>query len=267
MKVICVDDERLLMEDTVALCRELDQVDEATGFTRAADALHWLERERADVALLDIDMPGMNGIELAAAIREKWPDTAIIFLTGYSQYALDAFDVHASAYLLKPVRKDRLAAEIAYAAAGPRRRQTSRVAAQTFGNFDLLVDGKPVAFRQAKCKELLAYLIDRHGASVTRREAFAILWEDRQYDRSMQKQFDVIIRSLRATLAELKIGEILEMQSATLRVNPDLISCDAWRWLEGDRDAINAYRGECMSNYSWASLTEGMLSQAAVRPK
>ena len=62
MKVICVDDERLLMEDTVAICRELDQVDEATGFTRAADALHWLERERADVALLDIDMPGMNGI-------------------------------------------------------------------------------------------------------------------------------------------------------------------------------------------------------------
>lgn len=61
----------------------------------------------------------------------------------------------------------------------------SRVEARAFGNFDLLVDGKRVAFKRAKSKELMAYLIDRHGASVTRREAFAVLWEDRTYDLSM----------------------------------------------------------------------------------
>lgn len=259
MKVICVDDERLLMEDTVAMCRELALVDEAVGFTRPADALMYLDRERADLALLDIDMPGMNGIELAEAIRERQPDVSVIFLTGYPEYALKAYEVHPVGYLLKPVKKEKLEAEIAYALGISRQKPGGRIEAHTFGNFDLLVDGKPVSFRQAKCKELLAYLIDREGATVTRREAFAVLWENRSYDRPMQKQFDVIIRSLRTTLNECGVGEIFEMQSAAMRVNPELISCDAWRLLAGDPEAERAFRGEYMSNYSWAEEKTGSL--------
>ena len=114
MKVICVDDERLLMEYTVAMCLKIDGIDEAKGFTQPREALQWLSHERVDAALLDIDMPGMNGIELAAAIKEKWPDTAILFLTGYPQYALDAFRVHANCYLLKPVKKQKLEEEFRY---------------------------------------------------------------------------------------------------------------------------------------------------------
>ncbi|MBQ8161216.1 MAG: response regulator [Clostridia bacterium] len=260
MKVICVDDERLLMEDTVGRCREVDHV-EATGFTHPADAISYLSREHADVALLDIDMPGMNGIELARKLREICPPLQVIFLTGYPQYALDAYEVHPCSYLIKPVKKDRLEAELAFASSIVLRRQPVPVEARTFGNFDLFVHGKPVAFRQAKCKELLAYLIDRNGASVTRREAFAILWEDRMYDRPMQKQLDTIIRLLRTTLIQEGIGEIFEMKSAALRINPDLISCDAWRYLEGDPDARRAYRGEYMSNYSWALFTERCMTE------
>ena len=260
MRVICVDDERLLMEDTVALCLEIDGIDEAKGFTQPKEALRYLEHERVHAALLDIDMPGMNGIDLAAAIKEKWPDTAIFFLTGYPQYALDAFGVHAACYLLKPVKKQKLEEEFRYLMGNGQRKRENRVEARAFGNFDLLVDGKPVAFKRAKSKELLAYLIDRHGASVTRREAFAVLWEDRAYDRLMQKQLDEMIRSLRATLADYGIGEILEMQSGTLRVNPDFISCDAWRCLAGDKEASQSFHGEYMSNYSWASLTESRIA-------
>lgn len=261
MRILCVDDERLLMEDTVALCRTLDDVEEATGFTRPGDALCFLEQNRVDAALLDIDMPDMNGIELARNIRETWPDLPIIFLTGYSQYALEAYAVHPSGYLLKPVKKEKLAEELAYAAGKAERRTTAHIEAHTFGNFDLLVDGSPVTFRQAKCKELLAYLIDRHGASVTRREAFAVLWEDRMYDRPMQKQLDTIIRMLRTTLTEYHVDEIFEMQSATMRVNPEKLTCDAWRYLAGDPKAIRVYRGEYMSNYSWAIFTEGYLDE------
>lgn len=260
MRVICVDDERLLMEDTVALCLEIDGIDEAKGFTQPKEALRYLEHERVDAALLDIDMPGMNGIDLAAAIKEKWPDTAIFFLTGYPQYALDAFEVHANCYLLKPIKKQKLEAEFRYLIGNGQRKRDHRVEARAFGNFDLMVDGKPVAFKRAKSKELLAYLIDRRGASVTRREAFAVLWEDRAYDRLMQKQLDEIIRSLRATLADYGIDEIFEMQSGTLRVNPDFISCDAWRYLSGEKETSQTFHGEYMSNYSWASLTESRIA-------
>lgn len=263
MRAICVDDEKLLMEDTVCQLAELPQIDEAKGFTRAADALDWLEGHGADLALLDIDMPGMNGMELAAVIKTRWPNTAIVFLTGYPQYALDAFELRASGYILKPAARERLEEEIAYVLAGKRERSGGRVVMRTFGNFDCFVDGKPLVFRQAKCKELLAYLVDRRGSSVTRGEAFAILWEDRLYDRSMQKQLDVIIRSLRATLQENGIAAVLEMESGTLRIDPDRVQCDLYRFLRGESDAIAAYRGEYMSGYAWAELTEGYLTRKA----
>ena len=83
MKIICVDDERLLMECTVSRCRELGMVDEVNGFVRPDEALGYIENNTVDIALLDIEMPGMNGIELAARIKSASPDTAIVFLTGY----------------------------------------------------------------------------------------------------------------------------------------------------------------------------------------
>ena len=261
MRAICVDDEMLITDYVVSLCRSMPPLREAEGFTHGRDALRWLKDHDADLALLDIDMPDMNGLALAAEIKKLRPNMAIIFLTGFSEYAVDAFELHASGYLLKPVNKDKLAAEIAYALSGKRKEPEGHIIARTFGNFDLFVDGELVTFRQAKCKELLAYLIDRQGGSVTRAEAFSILWGDRLYDRSMQKQFDVIIRSMRNTLEEHGIGDILEMKKGALRIRPELISCDAWRFFSGDADAVNAYRGEYMSAYSWASETEGFMSR------
>ena len=259
MRVICVDDEKLLMEDTLSMCRALPQIGEAVGFTRADEALEWLEHNPADLALLDIDMPGMNGLELAAAIKARQPETAIIFLTGYAQYAVDAFSLRASGYLLKPVSLERLAADVDYALAGKTRHMTGHVVVKTFGNFDVFVDGKSVGFRMAKCRELLAYLVDRQGTGVKRAELAAILWEDRIYDRRLQKQLDVYIRSLRDSLRSCGIEEILEMRRGSLRIRPELMTCDAYLFFAGDSDAVNAYRGEYMSAYSWASMTESLM--------
>ena len=231
MTAICVDDEPLVLQLSLSLIRELPQFKQVEGFGGSVEALDWLETPRPDLALLDIDMPAINGIALAIRIKEQYPDTAIIFLTGYTQYAVEAFALHASGYLMKPIN-------------------------QTFGNFDVFVDGKAVAFNRSKSKELLAYLVDRKGSSVSRTEAFAVLWEDNAYDRSMQKQLDVVIRSLRGTLQENGIGEILEMKSGNMRIIPELLDCDLYRFFSGDAEAINEYRGEYMSSYSWASLTE-----------
>ena len=261
MKILCVDDEALVLQLTLSMCRELPQVDEAEGFSYVQDALDWLDTNAPDAALLDIDMPEMNGLQLAAKIKEKRPDTAIIFLTGFSQYAVDAFAMHASGYLLKPLDKDRLIEELNYAGSRHEAEKTDHIMAVTFGNFDLFVDGQAVQFSRSKAKELLAYLIDRQGSNVTRAEAFSALWEDTFYDRSMQKQFDVILRSLRMALDDAGIPEILEMQRGYLRVRPELIRCDLYRFMEGDPRAVNAYRGEYMSAYSWANFTEGRLAQ------
>ena len=259
MIAICVDDERRIMEHTVRMCLKLPQITAAEGFVRSRDALEWLETHPADLALLDIDMPELNGIELAARIKALRPDIAVIFLTGFSQYALDAFSVHANGYLMKPVMEDKLSQEIACVLAYRQPKQDAHILVRTFSGFDVFVDGEMVAFSQAKCKELLAFLVDRQGNSVTRAEAFAILWEDRTYDRPMQKQMDNIIRSMRKTLTDYHIEEMFEMRRGTMRVCPEAFVCDAYQFFQGDTGSISAYRGEYMGAYTWASITESYM--------
>ena len=214
MTIVCIDDEKLVLDLTVSLCRELPMKPEVIGFQRANDALSWLNDNTADITLTDINMPDMNGLVLAAKLKKQCPDMKIIFLTGYSEYAVEAFALHASGYILKPVGKERL-----------------------------------------------AYLIDRLGHSVSRANVFAVLFEDKQYDRSMQKQLDVIIRSLRETLRKYDAEDIFELSRGNLRIRPEKINCDMYRFLNGDIDAINSYRGEYMNSYSWAALTEAFIDQ------
>ena len=265
MKVICVDDEELILQLTVSLCRELPMVSWAEGFRKPEDALAQLKKDPADVAILDINMPGMDGLALAARIKKVCPDIAIIFLTGYSEYAVEAFAMHASGYLLKPVSKERLADELAYAGQKKHIQRRSRIQVKTFGNFDILVDGEVVNFSRSRAKELLAYLVDRQGYSVTRAGAFSALWEDAEYGRSMQKQLDVVIRSLKDTLEKYGISEIFEMSKGSMRICPELLDCDLYHFFEGDIDAVNAFRGEYMSSYAWANLTEAYMERMRLR--
>ena len=77
----------------------------------------------------------------------------------------------------------------------------------------------------------------------------------------MQKQLDVIIRGLRSALQNAGIEEMLEIQSGAIRAVPETFDCDLYRFLEGDEATIKEYRGEYMSAYSWASMTEGYLEE------
>ena len=259
MKAICVDDENLILELAVALLEDFGLFDEVKGFSSGQEALDYMNENNVGLALLDVDMPEMDGLTLAKIIKERSPQTSIIFLTGYSEYAVDAFSIHADGYLLKPIARDKLFQEVQYVIDNRDEDSGTIVKALTFGNFDLFVKGETVVFKRSKSKELLAFLIDNKGGSVTRAEAFAALWEDGMYDRAMQKQMDVIIRSLKDTLSEYDISDILEIKSGAMRIRPELIDCDMYKFLDGDEDAVKSFRGVYMNSYYWASTTEGAL--------
>lgn len=192
-------------------------------------------------------------------VKDISPNTDIIFLAESEKFAFEAFSVRALGYLLKPVSKEALENEINYVLSRKPVNKEKKVKIKTFGSFEVYVNEKQVKFHMAKCKEILAYLVDIQGDSATRAEIAAVLWEDRIYDRKLQKQLDVYIRSLRKTLEEYGIADIFEMKRATLRIIPEKFECDVYKFFLGDADAVKEYRGEYMRAYSWASITEGTL--------
>ena len=155
LKIICIDDEELVLNLTVSLCRELPMKPEAIGFERPGEALLWLKDHTADIAIMDINMPEMNGLTLAERVKKLRPEISIIFLTGYPEYALKAFELHASGYIIKPVGRERLLSEIQYVISHNRKSEPhAHIEAHTFGEFDLMVDGVSVHFSRARAKEL-----------------------------------------------------------------------------------------------------------------
>ncbi len=265
MNVLLVDDEELILTFTIKICKKIPGITNVWGFTSPKKALVWFRDHTVDIAFLDIDMPEMNGLELAARIKEISPDTAILFLTGHDHFAVSAFEMHATGYLLKPVTPERLEEEVNYVLSGMRSESTSRIRVQTFGHFDVFVDGRLVSFGRSRAKELLALLVDRQGEPLSRKEAFELMWEGEIYDRPMQKQFDVAIRSLKSTLDEYGAGQMINLSRSGMKICPGSFDCDLYRFLNGDVDAVNSYRGEYLGEYAWAVMTEGWMTEKLTR--
>ena len=266
MRAICVDDEAMTLEYTVDRCRELAQMDLAEGFTEAQAALEWLKDNPVDIAFLDIDMPDMDGITLAAKIKEIHPNIAIVFLTAYKQFAYDAMSVRPSGYLLKPLTREALLEEVEYAMMKAQYKPLNsgnRIVIRTFGNFDVFIDGELLAFSRSKSKEVLAFLVDQQGRGVRRSEIYGALWEDENYEHQQQKYLDVIIRSLRETLKQAGVSQIFEMKNGLLRVLPETFDCDLYRFVQGDPVAVRAYKGKYMVGYSWADFGDDRVGISA----
>ena len=124
MRCVVAEDEQLLRDELVALlARDFPELAIVAVCEDGAEALEAIGEHQPEVAFLDIRMPGLTGLEVAAAASEASPGTQVVFVTAYNQYAIDAFDRGAVDYLLKPIAPDRLAATMkrikARAAAGP----------------------------------------------------------------------------------------------------------------------------------------------------
>src|SRR5215510_868001 len=108
LRVIVVDDEQLAREE---LCYQLEQMPAIEVVAQAGNGLEALaavERHQPDVAFLDIQMPGLGGFEVARRLLEREDSPALIFVTAFDQHAIEAFEVNAVDYLLKPVEASRL---------------------------------------------------------------------------------------------------------------------------------------------------------------
>ncbi len=116
MRVVIVDDEAPARERLKRLLTEIDDCELSGEASNGQDALQLCQQQRPDVLLLDVRMPGLSGIDVAQHLNSLEEPPAVIFTTAYDEYALDAFEAEAIGYLLKPVRKEKLARALRHAA-------------------------------------------------------------------------------------------------------------------------------------------------------
>ena len=266
MIALCVDDEVLLLEALTSAVKASPDIHQVVAFEDEYDALEWVRDHRPDMAFLDIQLHDLNGMELAEALRKVYPELPVVFCTGYREYAVDAFQMHASGYLTKPIREEAVQREIDHILSSAQAPPLLR--AHCFGTFEVYANGMPLRFRRAKTKELLAYLIDRRGAKVSSRELCAILWEDNLDEKSAMNYLHQIASDLRRSLKDAGAGDVFVNRTHGYSVDASRIDCDYYRFLEGEERALRRFTGEYMSNYSWSEVTCAYLqSLAGVDPR
>jgi len=108
LRLLVVDDEKPALDELAFLLRQDDRVGEILTSDSSTEALRLLREAEVDGVLLDIAMPGLTGLDLAAVLGRFARPPAIVFVTAHAEHAVEAFDLHAVDYLLKPVRDERL---------------------------------------------------------------------------------------------------------------------------------------------------------------
>ena len=218
MIAVCVDDEPILLDWLCKMVSASPDIERAEAFLNETAALDYAAQHPFDLAFLDIELHGMDGLAVAERLRALSPDCGIIFCTGHASYAVDAIGrLRVDGYLLKPI--DSAAVQ----------REIDRLKDRLGGSRKLLrVDlsyevsifdkaGKPVHFRRGKTKELFSELLRQNGKSLSTDALCELLWADDADSPYLLKKnknyLTQLFTDLRHTLEECGAQDVLEKTS------------------------------------------------------
>ncbi|MBO5497134.1 MAG: response regulator [Oscillospiraceae bacterium] len=230
-------------------------------FGSALPALAAARTQEIDIALLDVKLPELGGIDFGQYLQDLYPLVNLIYLSEDSEQAYDAMRQHASGYLIKPAEQESVRRELEDLRHPAAQKREKRLFAQTFGNFELFVDGKPVAFKYNKTKEMVAVLINNRGAQTSNGEIIACLWEDDGDPEKKASYLSNLRQDLQNTFNRLKLNGIILKQRGSLAVATDKIECDLYDWLEKKQESRYHYLGDYMNQYSWPEVMHAELDE------
>ena len=254
MIAIAVDDEVLMLGALVKAISASPDITEIVKFSDCEKALEYIKYNPADVAFLDINMRGMGGLALAERITETCPECKIVFCTGYEEYAIPAFKIHASGYLMKPISAEDVQKEIDNIKGVQKSGKLLTV--KCFGNFEVYAKNEKLLFKRLKTKELFAFLIDRNGAGMTAKQICAVLFPDDTDDSKNSSYLQQLVLDLKNTLKTVGAENVLRHETPCYRIDTTLIQCDYISYLETGKPE---FHGEYMMQYSWAEETCALL--------
>lgn len=246
MKTILVDDMLLDLQLFELKCADMPDFEIVGKFTDPNAAIEYAAGHVVDFALLDIDMPGMDGIHLAQALRRLRSDIIIVFATSHPKFAVEALKMKADYIIFKPFDREDIA-DVMERAKLLRRRQCKRIHFHTFGGLRHAGGRRAGALplRQGQGADGPVRVSGRRPVSI--HEIVENLWGENADGTGYRRT----IKELADTLRDYGAEEMFLRSRGSLRVRMDLADSD-FRIHDGDEDAICQFQGVFMQQYSWA---------------
>jgi two-component SAPR family response regulator len=263
MKTVIVDDEELACKRLSGMLTELPDIEVCGTFGTALEALQYIEKNPVEVVFMDISMPEMDGMKLANQLLDKDDTVQIVFVTGYEEYAVEAFALDAADYLLKPISQERLAKTLKRLK-GSGMSNIQRLRITCFGGFHITTEsGEIVRWRTPKVEELFAYLIYRRSAS--REQIIDTLWGGLDPDKAL-RNLNTTLYYVRKSLQKYGLEECVTTRNRQISVNTDKLYCDLYEFEALQRTKVGCrleeiwehvgalYTGELYSGktYEWS---------------
>ncbi len=235
--VAIVDDEQPAVDLLKTLLSHRDEISVDLMTTNPLDVLHG-DLSVIDILFVDIEMPEMNGLELAQQVTDRYPALHVVFVTAYNEYAVDAFNLHALDYLMKPVQPKRLEETLALIeerAESDHMNTAELCSVKTFGVFSVHIGDTLITFRTRKAEELLAYLLSAQGNFVSRSVLLDMLWPDFEGDKALMN-FNTTLYYLKKSFSSLLHRKVVIQQRGSYKVDIDCFSCDFIHLKEASRN-------------------------------
>ncbi len=281
IRAIVVDDEQPSLDKLDKLLKDSGLAEIEGKFTEPLAALAFLQENKVDAVFLDIEMPEIDGIELSNHIADLQAEIAVVFVTAYNQYAVEAFRLNALDYLMKPVSADRLGETLCRIIKEKSIPVSSgEIHVRCFGGFKVDIGMKDVKFRTEKAEELLAFLIDRKETFVSRIEIIDNLWENFDGDRALI-HFNTTLHYVKKALLPHGVRISILHERGCYRLDAAGLSCDYLKFLEfaeknktaGQEnilkyeEAAGLYTGEYLYGleYDWALAGRLLLEEEFIR--
>lgn len=226
IRIAAVDDEIHVLERFERMVNGLEDVELCEVFESGDQLLAYLKEHMLDAVFLDIEMPQVNGLELSQKILDLNDAINIVFLTAHNQYAIEAFEVEAIDYILKPMSEGRLKKTMHRLL--KRKvvvKQYVKPFIQCIGDFEVFTGQQALNWKNSKAKEVLAFLTQKSGIPVNWEKIADAVWPEYNAQKA-QTNFHATMYLLRKRLAEAGLSQILISGRGNYRIVTEQVDCD-----------------------------------------
>jgi len=284
IRAVLVDDEKMSLELLERKLIEVGGIEVIKTFTNAKSLTNELNELDFQVAFLDIEMPGITGLDLAEIIQDSNKRIHIVFVTAFNEYAVQAFELYSIDYLLKPVSTKRLEKTVARIQSSLQSNQevpivktkNSSLHIICFTEFTVLYNDEPIKWKTAKVKELFAFFITNIHTYMNRDVIINSLWPELDYNKA-KILLHTTISHLRKALDSLGFNEALKFSNQSYMLAINDFYCDALKveqainklhdiasYIDEIEHAIHLYTGMYMeqNGYVWAEKKRQAINQS-----